>query len=181
MACSPPGSSVHGENTGAGCHFLLQGIFLTQGSSPHLLPWQADSLPLSHQGNRKRSGFCPLNSRFPVPKSSGWVLIAHHQLVALWHVNHALSRSPIPHPPQAPWDPPIAHQSHKSPNTQSCHRSAPLLVPFLLHHEGERSMSGHPWDSGRDNFISKTSWATQAQSLTSFFAPRASPSKLFLL
>ena len=33
------------------CHFLLQGIFLTQGSSPHflcLLHWQADSLPLSH-------------------------------------------------------------------------------------------------------------------------------------
>ena len=30
-----PGSSVHGispgENTGVGCHFLLQGIFLTQG------------------------------------------------------------------------------------------------------------------------------------------------------
>ena len=34
-----------------GCHFLLQGIFLTQGSNPHLLCllyWQADSLPLSH-------------------------------------------------------------------------------------------------------------------------------------
>ena len=31
--CSPPGSSVHGipqaRNTGVGCHFLLQGIFLT--------------------------------------------------------------------------------------------------------------------------------------------------------
>ena len=26
-----------GENTGVGCHFLLQGIFLTQGWSPHLL------------------------------------------------------------------------------------------------------------------------------------------------
>ena len=35
-----------GENTGAGCHFLLQGIFLTQGSNLHLLHWQADSLPL---------------------------------------------------------------------------------------------------------------------------------------
>ena len=36
-----------------GCHFLLQGIFLTQGSNPHLLHWQVDSLPLrdlrSHQ------------------------------------------------------------------------------------------------------------------------------------
>jgi len=37
-----------GKNTGVGCHFLIQGIFLTQGSNPHLLcllPWQADSLP----------------------------------------------------------------------------------------------------------------------------------------
>ena len=29
-------------------HFLLQGIFPTQGSNPCLLHWQADSLPLSH-------------------------------------------------------------------------------------------------------------------------------------
>ena len=32
-----------GKNTGVGCHFLLQGIFLTQGSNPcllHLLCWQ---------------------------------------------------------------------------------------------------------------------------------------------
>ena len=53
--CSPPGSSVHGifpgKNTGIGCHFLLQGIFLTQGSKPCLLHWQADSLPLSHPGS----------------------------------------------------------------------------------------------------------------------------------
>ena len=27
-----------GKNTGMGCHFLLQGIFLTQGSNPCLLP-----------------------------------------------------------------------------------------------------------------------------------------------
>ena len=26
-----------GKNTGAGCHFLLQGIFLIQGLNPHLL------------------------------------------------------------------------------------------------------------------------------------------------
>ena len=37
--------------TGVGCHFLLQGIFLTQGSTWHLLHWQTDSLPLNHQGN----------------------------------------------------------------------------------------------------------------------------------
>ena len=37
-----------GKNTGVGCHFLLQGIFLTQGSNSLLLHWQVDSLPLHH-------------------------------------------------------------------------------------------------------------------------------------
>ena len=43
-----------GKNTGVGCHFLLQGILLTQGSSLCLLCllyWHTDSLPLNHQGN----------------------------------------------------------------------------------------------------------------------------------
>ena len=37
-----------------GFHFLLQGIFQTQGSNPHLLclmHWQVDSLPLHHRGS----------------------------------------------------------------------------------------------------------------------------------
>ena len=42
-----------GKNTGGGCHLLLQQIFLTQGSNPCLLHWQADSSPLSHQGSPK--------------------------------------------------------------------------------------------------------------------------------
>ena len=41
MDCSLPGSSVYGDspsrNTGVVCHFLLQGIFPTQGSNPSLL------------------------------------------------------------------------------------------------------------------------------------------------
>ena len=56
--CSPPGSSVHGifqaRNTAVGCHFLLQGIFLTQGSYPGLLcllHWQAGSLLQCHVGS----------------------------------------------------------------------------------------------------------------------------------
>ena len=43
-----------GKNTGVGYHFLLEGIFSTQGSDPsllHLLQWQVDSLPLRHLGN----------------------------------------------------------------------------------------------------------------------------------
>ena len=44
-----------GKNTGVGCHYLLQGIFLTQGLNPGLLSllhWQADSLPLNHLGSK---------------------------------------------------------------------------------------------------------------------------------
>ena len=37
-----------GKNTGVGFHFLLQGIFKTQGSNLLLQHWQEDSLPLSH-------------------------------------------------------------------------------------------------------------------------------------
>ena len=44
-----------GKATGACCHFLLQGIFPTQGSNPcflSLLRWQADSLPLVPLGKK---------------------------------------------------------------------------------------------------------------------------------
>ena len=49
MNCSPLGSFVKtwdfpGKNIGVGCYFLLQGIFLTQGSNIYVfvsLPWQA--------------------------------------------------------------------------------------------------------------------------------------------
>ena len=41
---------LSGKNPGVDCHFLLQGIFLIQGSNTHL-HWQADSLPLSYLGS----------------------------------------------------------------------------------------------------------------------------------
>ena len=37
-------------NTGVGCHFFLQRIFLDQGMQPKSPALRADSLPLSHQG-----------------------------------------------------------------------------------------------------------------------------------
>ena len=55
MDCSPPGSSVQGipqarirEQVAIS---FSRGIFPSQGSSPRLLDWQADSLPLSHLGS----------------------------------------------------------------------------------------------------------------------------------
>ena len=68
MNHSPPGSSVHEifqarmlewkkkkKNAGVGCHFLLQGVLLTQGLNPRLLDWQADSQPQSHQQSLMRT------------------------------------------------------------------------------------------------------------------------------
>ena len=39
------------NNTGVGCHFLLQGIFLTQGLNPGLLHCRQILFHLSHQGS----------------------------------------------------------------------------------------------------------------------------------
>ena len=46
--CSPPEScpwDFPGRNTGVGCHFLLQGIFQSQGWNLSFLHWQVGSLP----------------------------------------------------------------------------------------------------------------------------------------
>ena len=57
MACSLLVSFVYaifpGKNIRVSCHFLLQGIFPTQGLNLcllHLLHWEADSLPLVPPG-----------------------------------------------------------------------------------------------------------------------------------
>ena len=50
-----------GKYTEVGCHSLLQGIFLTQESSPHLLcllHWQANSLPTAPPG-KPLTYLCP--------------------------------------------------------------------------------------------------------------------------
>ena len=61
--------NIPGKNTGAGCHFLHQGIFPTQGSNPHLLcllHWQVGSLPLSHLGS---PDFCKIGYLSGTPKT----------------------------------------------------------------------------------------------------------------
>ena len=54
---SLPGSSVcgifPGKNTGVGCHFLLQGTFLTQGLNPGLPHCRQTRYGLSHQRSPK--------------------------------------------------------------------------------------------------------------------------------
>ena len=70
-----------------GCHFLLQGIFPTQGSNPHLLHWQQDSLPLSHHGSLSCGveSYC-LNLQF---SNDVWCWTAFHSLLAI-HVFYSV-------------------------------------------------------------------------------------------
>ena len=46
-----------GKNTGVCSHFLLQGIFSSQGWNPYLLHWLVDSVPLSYLRSPK---MCPV-------------------------------------------------------------------------------------------------------------------------
>ena len=52
---SPLSMGLSRQEYWSGCHFLLQGVFPTQGWNLHLLHllhWQADTLSLSHQGSQ---------------------------------------------------------------------------------------------------------------------------------
>ena len=90
--CSLPGSllcvwNFPGQNTGAGCHFLLQGSFPTQDlPNLHLLcllHWQADSFPLGHLG----SPFLTTESSvFSIPCSSSEVPVTTFSV--LWFHGH---------------------------------------------------------------------------------------------
>ena len=61
-----------GKNTKVGCHFLLQGIFLTQGSNLHflcLLNWQVGTLPLMLPSSAKE-----------IPPQENGINITHFQM-----------------------------------------------------------------------------------------------------
>ena len=51
------------SKVGLSCHFLLQGIFRTQGLNPYLLHWKVDSLPLNHLGRTWNVNFMQINYR----------------------------------------------------------------------------------------------------------------------
>ena len=70
---------VHGLSCSEAC-----GVFPDQGSNPRLLHWQADSLPLSHQGSPVKLFFIVLSILFfleriqyvqPMLKERGFMLL----------------------------------------------------------------------------------------------------------
>ena len=94
-----------------GCHFLLQGIFLTQGLNLSLLHWQVDSLLLSHLG----SPTMEYSVQFSCSVMS----------YSLWPRESQHARPPCPSPT------PRVH-SDSRPSSQWCHPSiSSSVVPFF--------------------------------------------------
>ena len=54
---APLSVGIPSQECWRGCHFLLQGILLTQGLNPSLLHWQENSLQLSHLGSLVSTGY----------------------------------------------------------------------------------------------------------------------------
>ena len=54
-----------GENTGMGCHFLLQGNLPNPGIKPWSPTLQADSLPVEPQGKPKNTGVLQYSLSLP--------------------------------------------------------------------------------------------------------------------
>ena len=92
MDCSTPGSPVHedspGKNTGVGCHFLLQGIFPTQGSNPGLLHCRQILYHPSYQGSPEitylfKKVIKPNTLHFVMPVTwsrSSWVILGYNSV-----------------------------------------------------------------------------------------------------
>ena len=80
------------KNTGVGCHFLLQGIFPTQGSNPCLLHCRQTLSPLRHQGSpeNEQPWLTAHTSRWKMLLYNKWRLICIKHWVHRIHHHHHL-------------------------------------------------------------------------------------------
>ena len=134
MDCRLP-CDFAGKSTGVGCHFLLQGIFPTQGSNPGLLHCRQTLYRLSHQFSSVTQScptLCdPMNHSMPG-------LPVHHQLPEFTEPRvHPVSDTIQPsHPLWSP-SPPAPHPSPASrffSRVNTLHEVAKVLE-FQLQHQ----------------------------------------------
>ena len=118
MDRSRPGPSLHGilrQDPGVGCHALLQGIFLTQGSKLRLLAllhWLAGSLPLVPPGKPQILPFSAVQFSRSVVSDS----LRPHEL------QHATPPCPSPTP---------GVYSNSCPLSRWCHPTiSSSVIPF---------------------------------------------------
>ena len=100
----PPWDSP-GKNTGVGCYFLLQGIFLTQGSNPGLPHGKQMPYPLSlnRRQNPNYGKFDPLQAPQPLDHPPSWQRPCRSPD---WVCKDArLSALRCPHPAKSQWGP----------------------------------------------------------------------------
>ena len=86
-----------GKNTGAGSYFLLQGIFLTQGSNPpplsRLLHWQDGFFTIEPPGKPLPPCFSTLPCPFKIPLClSSYIVIVICSVDRLIHIIFPLDR-----------------------------------------------------------------------------------------
>ena len=84
-----------GKNTGVGCHFLLQGIFLTQGSNPGLLHCRKMLFPRTHKGSPRCLETMSVMKivSFQLPSGLWITLWRHIKCISSWvHFHMALKK-----------------------------------------------------------------------------------------
>ena len=107
-----------GKNTRVGCH-ALQGIYSTQGSSPHLwglLHWQAGSLPLVPPGKPSvQFSDSVVSDSLRLHDCSTPGFPVHHQLLEFTHTHvHWVSDAILPSRPLlSPSPPAFNHSQHQ--------------------------------------------------------------------
>ena len=116
VTCQSPSSvEFSKQEHWSGCHFLLQGIFLSQGLNVNLLHWKADSLPLHHLGSPWNISSVQFNhsvmsdslqphglqhTRPPCPSPTNtWSLLKPTSIESVMPSNHLIPSRPLLLPP----------------------------------------------------------------------------------
>ena len=128
------------KNTGVGCHFLHQGIFLKQGLNLHLLHWQVGSLPLSHLESPSVQFSCSVvsvSTEHPMDCSMPGLPV-NHQLLELTqtHVHRVSDGIQLFHPLSSPYPLSLNLSQHQGlfKWVHSSHQVAKVLA-FQLQHQ----------------------------------------------
>ena len=139
-----------GQNTGVGCHFLLQRVFLTQGSNPGLecckqilyhLSYQGSPLAPQPESNPHPQPWKAVLTTGPPGKSQWRRRLEGHQLSRKLYINRYCSSPQWPLKTASLLQPPEKHGGAE-PSVQHCH----LPSKCLQHPPGTHFRAAHAGD-----------------------------------